>query len=86
MAEITSPQNASNTNFMNDHTEPLPEEPNSPWRNKRQMAEHFGCDIRTITNFMRRRILPFVKIGRFVRFDVHECDKAIDRYKRKAGT
>jgi hypothetical protein len=60
---------------------------NSPslWRNKRQMAAHYGCDIRTITNFMRRRILPFVKIGRFVRFDIGECDQAMERYKRRSS-
>lgn len=54
------------------------------WRTKRQMATHCGCDIRTISNFMRRRILPYVKIGHFVRFDLAECDKALARYQRKA--
>ena len=54
----------------------------SPWRNKRQMADHYGCDIRTITNFMRRRILPYMKIGRFVRFNLGECELAMEKYKR----
>ena len=31
---------------------------------------------------MRRRILPFVKIGRIVRFNIEECDRAMNKYKR----
>jgi len=58
----------------------------SPWRNKRQIAEHYGWDIRTITNFMRRQILPYVKLGRLVRFDVGECDQAMEKYKRRSAS
>lgn len=54
----------------------------SPWRLKQEMADYYRCDLRTITNLMRRRILPFVKIGRLVRFNVIECDLAVSKYKR----
>lgn len=53
----------------------------TPWRTKRQIADYYGCDVRTITNFMRRRILPYVKTGRFVRFNIIECDQAMERFK-----
>lgn len=53
------------------------------WRKKIQIAEHYACDVRTITNLMRRRILPFVKIGRIVRFDVQACDEAMRKYQRR---
>ena len=55
----------------------------SPWRNKHEIAVHYGCDIRTITNFMRRGVLPYVKINRFVRFNLGECDQAMEKFKRE---
>jgi hypothetical protein len=57
----------------------------TPWRNKTEMAQYYRCDIKTITNWMRRRILPFVKIGRYVRFDLRECDQAMDKFKRRSS-
>jgi len=61
------------------------EQPPSPWRIKAEMAQYYRCDIRTITNLMRRRILPFVKIGRLVRFNPAECDQAMQKFKRKSS-
>ena len=58
---------------------------NTPWRNKKQLADHYGCSIRTIENLMRGRVLPFVKIRRFIRFNVIECDKAVEKYKQRSA-
>jgi hypothetical protein len=33
---------------------------------------------------MKRRILPFVKIGRIVRLDLDECDRAMEKYRSKS--
>jgi excisionase family DNA binding protein len=64
----------------------LPTEPaESPWRKKAEIAQYYRCDIRTITNLMRRRILPFVRIGRLVRFHVAECDEAMAKYQRRSS-
>lgn len=52
--------------------------PASPWRQKNEIADYYRCNVRTITNLMQRRILPFVKIGRLVRFIVTECDLAME--------
>ena len=54
------------------------------WKTKREIAAHFQCNVRTITKLMKGRILPFVKIGRLVRFDVVECDQALEKYKFKS--
>jgi len=54
------------------------------WRTKRDMAVHLRCDIRTITKYMKRRVLPYVKIGRVVRFDLTECDQAMLKFKRRS--
>jgi excisionase family DNA binding protein len=51
------------------------------WKTKREIAAHFKCSVRTITSLMRRRILPFVKQGRFVRFDTDDCDRAMEKLR-----
>jgi hypothetical protein len=52
------------------------------WRKKSEMAQHYRCNVRTITSLMQRRVLPYVRIGRFVRFNLTECDKAMLKYER----
>jgi len=46
------------------------------WKDKEGIAAHFGVSVRHVTNLQRRRILPYVKFGRTVRFDVRACDEA----------
>jgi hypothetical protein len=53
------------------------------WKTKRDMAAYYKCHLRTITNLMRRGILPYRKIGRFVRLDPVECDRAMDKFKHR---
>jgi hypothetical protein len=54
------------------------------WLNKLEIARHFKCSIRHVNKLMSRRILPFVKIGRFVRFDLAACDQAMKNYQTKS--
>ena len=54
------------------------------WVNKAEIAQHFKCSIRHVNALMRRRILPFVKIGRFVRFDIAACDQAMKNFQTKS--
>jgi hypothetical protein len=51
------------------------------WLNKTQIARHFKCSTRHINKLMNRRILPFLKLGRFVRFDLAACDQALKKYQ-----
>jgi excisionase family DNA binding protein len=55
--------------------------PEKNWKTKREIAAHFKCSVRTITSLMRRRILPFIKQGRFVRFDTDDCDRAMEKLR-----
>ena len=61
----------------------LLKQPESKWVTKRQLAAHFGCDVRTIGNWMRRRILPFVKIRGVLRFDLLNCEQALAQFRSK---
>ena len=51
------------------------------WLNKAEIAHHYRCSVRHINKLMGRRILPFLKMGRFVRFDPAACDQAMKRYQ-----
>lgn len=50
---------------------------------KPQIARRYGVSIRTIQQWMEKDIIPFLKIGYMVRFDVRNCDAAIQKYAIK---
>lgn len=54
------------------------------WLTKREMAKHFKCSERHINNLMKRRVLPYVKMGRFVRFDLAACDLSVKTIQVKS--
>jgi hypothetical protein len=49
---------------------------NTQWRNKKEIAAHFGISVRHVTNLQRRRLLPHNKFGKSVRFNLRACDEA----------
>jgi hypothetical protein len=53
------------------------------WLNKAEIARHYDCSVRHINTLMKRRVIPFLKIGRFVRFDRAACDHAMKGYETK---
>ena len=57
---------------------------NSLWTNKAGIAAHLGCCQRHIGNLMRSRKLPFYKLGRIVRFNIPECEKALKAFEVKS--
>ena len=58
---------------------------NNEWRSKKEIAAHFGIGLRTVTDWMRRRIMPFVKVGGVVRFCVPDCEAAVRKYLRRTS-
>ena len=68
--------------------EPIDSEPISSsariWKSKREIAAHLGCTERHINTLMRRRILPYIKHRGFVRFDLEECDRALEVFKTRS--
>jgi hypothetical protein len=58
--------------------------PDSPWRDKEGIAARYGRSTRCITNWQRKRVIPYVKQGRNLLFDVRKCDKALEKYEIKS--
>ena len=50
----------------------------------RGLARRYSVCPRSIQNWVSRRILPVLKVGRAVRFNVAACDKALARFEKKA--
>ena len=52
--------------------------------NRKQIADYIGVSERTISNMMRKRLIPVIKIGKSVRFDPTKVRKALDKYEIEA--
>jgi excisionase family DNA binding protein len=51
------------------------------WKIKAEVANHYQISVRTVTGMMQRRLLPFTRLGSLVRFDLTECDRALEQFK-----
>lgn len=49
------------------------------------IGARYAVSQRTVTNWMQRRVLPFIKVGRLVRFDVESCDRALATFEVKSS-
>ena len=52
--------------------------PDGPLLNKREIAAYLKVAPRTIEDWVYRRKIPFLKVGRAVRFDAHEVSLWLD--------
>lgn len=59
---------------------------NGLWADINGITHRYGICRRSTQNLMNRRILPYVKIGRIVRFDVAACDAAMKKFEIKSVT
>jgi hypothetical protein len=48
------------------------------------MAEALGISERLLKNWVRDRVVPFIKINRVVLFDPADVSKALEQYTREA--
>jgi hypothetical protein len=60
-----------------------PNQTNRAFTNTLGLASRYEVSPRCIQNWVARKILPALKIGRTVRFNVAACDKALARFERK---
>ena len=49
--------------------------------NRQEIAKFLGVSIRTISNMIRQRRIPFIKFGGTVRFDPVKVRKALEKYE-----
>jgi len=54
------------------------------WVTREQVAQHFGFSLRTVANLQKRRVLPFLKVGRLVRFNINRCEQALIKFETKS--
>jgi hypothetical protein len=52
---------------------------------KKGIAQEIKVSRRTIDNYMARRVIPFIRIGRVVRFDVARVRSALRRFEVRAA-
>jgi predicted site-specific integrase-resolvase len=49
------------------------------------LGRRYGISQRTVDNWMKHGVIPFIKIGRkFIRFDADDCDRALTKFKTKS--
>lgn len=50
-----------------------------------QLSAFIDVKIRTLREWRSRRIIPFIKIGRKIQYNVNNVLAALDRFERKAS-
>ena len=60
-------------------------EADNRWRpiTKTQLAKYLGVSPRTVDNYVSTRKIPYIKIGRTIRFRLAAVEKALERYTVK---
>lgn len=53
---------------------------------RKQCAAACGVSQRTITNWLRARVIPCVRVSRVVRFDMAKVKNALERFESKEVT
>ena len=50
----------------------------------KELAEHYGISVRTVTNWKSAGVIPFIRVGRVFRFDLSEVEEALLKFKVNA--
>ena len=50
---------------------------------KKELAPVLRVSTRTVDNWQRKKILPYIKVGRLVRFNIARCLTALARFERR---
>jgi excisionase family DNA binding protein len=54
--------------------------PYPPPLTKEELARHMRVGLRTVDNWIASRRVPYIKIGRLVRFRLSDVERALKRY------
>jgi excisionase family DNA binding protein len=53
-----------------------------PKLTRKQLAEAENVSIETVINWEEQGIIPFLKIGHVIRFDLAKVEKALEKFER----
>jgi len=53
--------------------------PAEGWAGKKHAAAHLKISLRTLDNWMKKGVIPYIRIGRGVRLKLSEVDEAMKR-------
>jgi excisionase family DNA binding protein len=56
------------------------------WVGKKEVAEHLNVSLRTLDVWMKKGYLPYIRIGRSVRFKLSDSDEALTRRHKRHGS
>ena len=49
------------------------------WVDKKGVAQHFNISVRSVDNWMKRGLLPYIRTGRSVRFKLSDAEESLNR-------
>src|SRR6202140_4470718 len=61
----------------------MPQSPNPKRLTRCELAKELGRSLSAIARWQRARKIPFVRIGRFIRFNLTNVERALERYELK---
>jgi hypothetical protein len=85
MTKAAAVRSATALNKHNDRVELSPRCVMLGLEDKKGIAQEIKVSRRTIDNYMARRVIPFIRIGRVVRFDVARVRSALRRFEVRAA-
>ena len=50
-----------------------------------RLADYIDIKIRTLREWRRKRLIPFIRVGRKIQYNVNNVLAALDRFERKAA-
>jgi excisionase family DNA binding protein len=56
--------------------------PSQGWVGKKEAAAHLKISLRSLGNWMKKGLIPYIRIGRGVRLKLSEIDEAMNRRVR----
>jgi hypothetical protein len=77
--------NEGKNNYTNGTLEAIASSEFPVFTNTPGLAARYEVSPRCIQNWVARKILPVLKIGRAVRFNIAACDRAVAKFERKAA-
>ena len=51
--------------------------PDEIWVTSKQLAERYKISLRCLQNWVRDGVIPVVRVGRVLRFNIASCDSAL---------